>query len=60
MKKEKNYTSILGLSVELIAVILMAGFRITGNVIPKPVYYLFLGGFLITVAGSVLYKRKKK
>lgn len=59
MKKDKNYTSMLGLAVELLAVILMAVYFFTGKIIPRPLFYLFLGGFLITLAGSFLSGKKK-
>lgn len=60
MKKKTNITSVLGLSVELAAVLVMATSYFRAGVIPKPACYMFIAGLLICIAGAGISRRENK
>lgn len=57
-KKKTNSTSILGLATEVAAILVMAVNYLNGNPIPRYSIYLFIGGFIITIAGAGISMRE--
>ncbi len=60
MKKKTNLTSILGLAVELAAMLIMLGCYLNSRIIPDWTVYAFAGGLIITIAGSMISIRQNK
>lgn len=59
-KKRYNPTSILGLITEITAMTIMAFYYFQGKPIPNYSVYLFYGGFLIIIAGTVIGIRNNR
>lgn len=60
MKKKTNPTSILGLAIELAAMLIMAYCYFKNNIIPDWTVYAFACGLIITVAGAIISLRQNK